>query len=434
MSTNSLGSGVAPTFEVLATLPPAAQLPRKPASRISQRHRENVLFAEGRSTEFPNLATKKIERDSRMTLVARAARSRNDARPLRRALQAGAVVLIAAVGIERLWEGGFWPGDVLGAYALGGLLLVALVALLARLDTAIGELSLIHAAHVPHDETRPHVHALTSLVRFEGDRVAKTYAPGFLPRALYWLAFQAPFPYVRNRAALRAAMHRRNFVALLTEYWYGESRVARDLGVERAADRYSLVGERVVGHAPTHRYVARAFLAGLAARFEEAGLPTWQIDPRQPRAIDNVLETGDGVYKVVDLESGLVSPMASLKTWRRAVRRGLAPFYDEVFFDLTRAYIAREEDRMRARLGAAWIKDLRATLDAAESETVAWRRGEPRLWNRLLTAVVTGFGIRTRRTRTSTPVTESPSMSTPPTPISLQTPVVLSCSPQPQAA
>jgi membrane-associated phospholipid phosphatase len=324
---------------------------------------------------------------------------RIDVRPLRHALQSGSVLLIAAVGIERLWEGAHWPSDVLGAYTLGGLLLIPLVALYTRLDTAIGGLPLIHAAHIRHDETRPHAHALTSLVRFDGDRVAKSYAPGLLPRALYWLAFQAPFPYIRNRAALNAAMHRRNVVALLTEHWYGESRVARVLGVERNDDRFELVSERVIGQSPANRHVARAFLAGLAARFEEAGLPTWQIDPRQPRAIDNLLETSDGVYKIVDLESGLVSPLASLKTWRRAIRRGLAPFYDEVFFDVTRAYIARNEEAMRARFGDAWLEDLHATLDAAESETLAWRRGEPRFWNRLLTGIVTGFGIRTWRTR-----------------------------------
>ncbi len=208
-----------------------------------------------------------------------------------------------------------------------------------------------------------------------------------LRRALTWLASQAPSPDVRNLATSRAAMRRRNLAALLTEYWYGESRIAR-----------------VSGHAPVNRYVARAFLAGLAARFEEAGLPTIHVDPRQPRAIDNLRETSPGVYKIVDLESG-VFPVVSLKTWSRALRRGRSPFANDIFFDVTRAYVAREEERMRAKLGDTWVANLQATLDAAESDR-----------------------------RMPSMVIDSSSISTPPTPLRLSAPLDLSCSPQRQAA
>jgi undecaprenyl-diphosphatase len=320
---------------------------------------------------------------------------------LRVGIQTFSVVVIAAMGVERVWEGAHWPTDVFGAYALGGLVLIGLVAVYHRLDGAISGLPLIHAAALPHDEERVHAHALTSLVLFDEAHVSKVYAPGLLPRALYWLAFQAPFPYIRNRAALNAAMHRRNLAALLTEYWYGSSRVARVTGIDRIDGRYALTSERIDGHAPASPYVAKSFLTGLRVRFEEAGLPTWQIDPRQPRAIDNLLQTGDGVYQIVDLESGLVSPMASLKTWGRAIRRGMAPFYDDVFFDVTRAYVARHEPAMRAAKGDAWLTELQATIAAAETETTAWHRAEPRLWNRLLTGIVTGFGVRTWQSRMS---------------------------------
>ena len=236
-------------------------------------------------------------------------------------------------------------------------------------------------------------------MRFAATTVAKVYGPGFLPRAISWPAFQAPFPYIRNRAALHAAEQRRNLAALLTAYWYGEPRVARVTAIAPYGDQYALVSERVDGHAPRDRAAAKAFLGDLRTRFEQAGLPTWQIDPRQPRAVDNVLETGDGRYMVVDLESGLVSPMASRRTWGRALRRGLVPFYDEVFFDVTRAYVAREEARMRAALGDARFADLLATLDAAEAAAEAWHASEPRLWGRLLRAVRHGFYVRTWKAR-----------------------------------
>ncbi|CAA9560687.1 MAG: hypothetical protein AVDCRST_MAG73-3670 [uncultured Thermomicrobiales bacterium] len=320
-------------------------------------------------------------------------------RPLRLAVRSGALAVLAAVGFSRVWDGAHWPTDVLGAYALGAMALSVLLALYARLDAAVGHLPLIRAERLAHDETRPHAHALTSLVLFERDTVAKVYAPGLIPTAIYWLAFQAPFPYVRNRAALKAAVQRRNLAALLTRAWYGEARVARALGVETIGGREALVSERIAGGAPTDRAKAKAFLTDLRTRFEAAGLPTWQIDPRQPRAIDNVLETPDGRYVVVDLESGLVSPMASKLTWTRALRRGLIPFYDEVFFDVTRAYVAQTEGSLRAALGEDGFADLEFTLDAAERDAAAWHATEPRLWSKALRFGITWFSVRAWKTR-----------------------------------
>jgi membrane-associated phospholipid phosphatase len=50
-------------------------------------------------------------------------------RTLRLAVRGVAVTLITATGFSRIWYGAHWPSDVLGGYALGGLLLVLLVAL-----------------------------------------------------------------------------------------------------------------------------------------------------------------------------------------------------------------------------------------------------------------------------------------------------------------
>jgi undecaprenyl-diphosphatase len=320
---------------------------------------------------------------------------------LRLSVQASSLAVILVVGFARIWEGAHWPTDVLGAYALGGALLAPLAWLYLKLDASLGHLPLIKAGRMAHDDARPHAHALTSLVLFEGKQVVKIYNPGLLPRVIYWLAFQAPFPYVANRAALRAAVARRNLAALLTKGWYGTERVARAEGIVVRNGRLALAGAFVDGHEPMHRTDAKAFLADLRRRFEDAGLPTWQIDPRQPRAIDNILETADGSYVVVDLESGLVSPLAGLTTWKRAIRRGLVPFYDEVFFDVTRAYVAREEAKLRASLGTEGYAELLATLDEAEREAAAWHKSEPRLWSKLLRWTTIALDVRgwPRRTR-----------------------------------
>ncbi|HLT21522.1 MAG TPA: phosphatase PAP2 family protein [Thermomicrobiales bacterium] len=320
-------------------------------------------------------------------------------RLLRYAIQGGSVTVMVVTGFERIWEGAHWPSDVLAAYTLGGLLLVAIIAAYQRIETAVGHLPFIKAAYIPHDEERTHAHALTSTVFFNDDSVSKVYAPGFVPRAIYWLAFQAEFPYIRNRAALEAARERRNLAAMLTEYWFGESAVARITGIDVIHGNLALTSERVDGGEPRDRGAAKAWLKDLRERFEEAGLPTWQIDPRQPRAVDNVLETADGRYMVVDLESGLVSPLASLKTWWRAFRRGMVPIYDDVYFDVTRAYVSEHAREMRAAMGPEWFQELERTLERAHQTADAWHSSEPRLWSRLLKAAWAGFYVRSWRSR-----------------------------------
>ena len=322
-------------------------------------------------------------------------------KPLRYSVRGVSASVILISGFDRVWEGAHWPTDVLAAYSLGGLLLVGVIAAYQRIESVAGHLPFVRAAYVPHDEQREHAHALTSTVFFNEDTVSKVYAPGFMPRALYWLSFQAEFPYIRNRAALEAAQERRNLAALLTEYWYGETAVARVTGIDTIDDNLALSAERVDGHEPADRAAAKTWLRDLRGRFEEAGLPTWQIDPRQPRAVDNVLETADGRYMIVDLESGLVSPLASLKTWRRAIRRGMAPIYDDVYFDVTREYVAANADQMTAAMGDAWMNDLQASLDRAEATTQTWHASEPRIWSKVLKAAWTGFYVRTWRSRAS---------------------------------
>jgi undecaprenyl-diphosphatase len=313
---------------------------------------------------------------------------------LRNGLRLFSAAVLLTVGYARLWEGAHWPSDVLGAYSLGFLLLAGILWAYNRADAAWGGLPLIRRGTIAHDEGLPHAHALTSVVLFRGQTVAKVYEPGLLPRVLYFAAYQAPFPYINNRAALEAAVARRNLAGLLSEYWYGERVVARALGVEDIDGRPALAGEFIDGRPAASKDAAKAFLRGLRANFEASGLPTWQIDPRQPRAADNVLEVAPGRYRVVDLESGLVAPIASPKVWLRAIRRGLVPLFDDIHADVTRAYIAREAAAMRERMGERWFAELEATLDAAETAQDAWRAGEPRLIGRFVGGFWSGWNYR----------------------------------------
>lgn len=303
---------------------------------------------------------------------------------IRRTVRTISAAVILSTGFARIWEGAHWPSDVFGAYAWGGLFLIVMFAAYNKIEAVAGHLPFIHAGEIDHDESQRHAHALTSVVVFNGDTVSKVYNPGFLPRAIYWLSFQAPFPYIANRNALNAAKQRRNLAAMLTEYWYGESRVARATSIDVVAGNLALSSEFVDGHAPSDRIAAKYFLRDLRDRFDQAGFPTWQIDPRQPRAVDNVLEAADGRYIVVDLESGLVSPLASVRSWMRAIRRGHAPIFDTVYFDVTRAYVGREAESIRSLKGDAWLAELELTLSQAESAANAWYASEPRIWSKIV--------------------------------------------------
>ena len=313
---------------------------------------------------------------------------------LRWGIQAFSVGVIVTIGIARVWVGSHWVGDVLAGYAFGGAFLVVTLALYRTMEPTTGRVGLIKATPVPHDDSLPHAHALTSTVLFRDGRVFKIYNPGFVPRMLYWGAFQAPFGYAHNRRAAEAAVLRRNLAGLLTEYWFGTNRVAPAIGVEVVDGWQAIVGQYMEGHEPTDHARARAFLHELADRFDEAGLPTWQIDPRQPRSMGNVLEGPDGEYRIIDLESGIVSPLASPRAWWRGIRRAQVPFYDDVYFDVTRAYIEREAAAMVTAKGEPWLDALRAQLDEAEQVANAWHRSEPRIWSRGLHLVWSGFGLR----------------------------------------
>jgi undecaprenyl-diphosphatase len=320
-------------------------------------------------------------------------------RLLRWPVRAVCAAIIVLAGFARVWLGAHWFGDVAAGYVLGGLVLMGVVAAYSAMAPTFAGIPLVRAAPVPLPRPPERVaHALTSTVAFVGERVLKIYNPGFVPRFLYWLSFQAPFGYQYNRLALEAAVLRRRLAGELTAYWYGENLVTPALGVEEVGGHLALVSAFVAGCEPHDHHHARAFLFDLAARFDAAGLPTWQIDPRQPRSLGNLIETAPGRYVVIDLESGVVSPLASPRAWWRAIRRSLVPFYDDVYFDITKAYLAREAPAILAARGDAFLERLEATVAEAEAAATAWHRSEPRFWSRAMHALWSA-GTLPRRAR-----------------------------------
>jgi len=176
-----------------------------------------------------------------------------------------------------------------------------------------------------HDPETREVSGIASHVVL--DRAAgtatKVYRRRFPIWILYWIAFQAPFPYATNMAALKAAQYRRRIAGLITKVFFGRDVIAPVIAVNREGDQFQFVTALVEGGPPGDKGRARRFLHDVTRAFIETGLPTWQVSPHNPRVLGNVMETADGNYWIIDLVHATVEihrdPEASPDTlhgWR----------------------------------------------------------------------------------------------------------------------
>ncbi len=235
-------------------------------------------------------------------------------------------------------------------------------------------------------------HSISSTVLL--DSVAgtahKTYAPPAWVRVLYRLAFQAPFPYSSNADALEAARLRREIAGRLMNYWSGVDLVAPVVDVPREADgSMAFVTRLVPGGAPVDRRHARKFLRTVTDRFLDAGLPTWQVTPFNPRAIGNLIASPDGSYRVIDLESNLVAPLFPVTGIVGMARQGTFPVFDDIDVQKLNDYLARQQSAITAALGAPYYDALTRSAASYDAAARRWHGSEPRLISRALR-----FGLR----------------------------------------
>ena len=221
----------------------------------------------------------------------------------------------------------------------------------------------------------------------------KVYHPSRKVRALYWLAFQAPFPYVANHAALEAARQRRAIVDVLTKYWFGHHLVARVVDIEDTADGgHDFITQLVRGNEPERKRRAWRFLKLLDRKFLEAGLPTWQVTPYNPHAITNFIERADGTFRIIDLESSLVSVLYPVTGIWRFMRHGLFPSFDDVDVVTLRRYVKKHASDVEASLAEANVGEEYAILldaiDRYEAAASEWHAAEPRYVTRFLQTFV----------------------------------------------
>jgi hypothetical protein len=215
----------------------------------------------------------------------------------------------------------------------------------------------------------------------------KMYRRRGIIEALYRIAFQAKFPYVDNRAALKAAQYRRKVAGLVTLYFLGQDVVTPVVAVERVDGRWRFVTELVKGGEPKDHDKAREFLHEVTAAFIQSGLPTWQVTPHNPRSLGNLMETEDGEYRIIDLESNVVTPMVPLsRVWTSAREAHLPPFDDIDLLKLWK-FIDDNWDDLQVKLGK---KDANALVTASAKYAFyerLWHENEPRVWSRTLRAI-----------------------------------------------
>ena len=246
--------------------------------------------------------------------------------------------------------------------------------------------------HERHSDISGGLASRVLLDRVHGTAIKK-YDPPWYVRLLYWLAFQAPFPYVRNEASLRAARARRIIASRLTEFWFGTDHVAATLDIRCDEEGCIFITQLIDGEVPKDKKQARAFLRKIAPRFQEVGLPTWQVDPLNPKAPGNIIETPDGDYKIIDLESGVASPIMPIGQWIDAIKAGMIPVFDDVFIAKTRTYIEKHASEIEAAVGPDCLRELQAAVDEYEDCAEQWQATELRIWSKLLRAVMTVGGI-----------------------------------------
>ncbi len=213
----------------------------------------------------------------------------------------------------------------------------------------------------------------------------KIYLPTRFVRLLYRLSFQGPFPYTDNAPALEAARLRRTIAGLLTKAWFGDNMVAQALDVRLEEDgRYTLVTELIRGTEPKDPRHAKLMLRQLTARFLDAGLASWQVGHYNPRALGNLIEREDGSYRIIDLESNLVTPIMPPGAAARAARRVQYPSFDDIDMPRLQQYLETNHQELATVLGP---EDTARLLNAAAAygrEQRAWQGGEPRIPGKLL--------------------------------------------------
>ena len=292
--------------------------------------------------------------------------------------------VIQAVGFARMFEQAHWPSDVAAGYLLGGLWLLLLIPFFLqfqRLSWLSSPKQTTELDVLPCESCRI-ARSIASTVVLDPVQgtATKVYRPPGVVRLIYWLAFQARFPYEHNVASLDAATYRRKIASALTINRFGKDLVAHVTGVTCGYGPCSFVTEFIPGEEVENDDAAKEFLGQVAETFAQAGLSVWQVNPRNPHAHTNLIRTPEGDSIIIDLESAIATPIPAPGQWLSALRRGSIPVFDDIDFERLRDYIAANQAALEASLGPDGLAELRDDTDRCEKAIRTWQDSEPRVW------------------------------------------------------
>ena len=296
--------------------------------------------------------------------------------------------LILATGPARIHEQAHWPSDVAAAYLFGAIWLLILIPLflkLRSLPSLFSPKGTEDLASLMGEGVRIEG-SIASVVVLDPNRgtATKLYRPPAVVRFLYWVAFQARFPYENNIAALEAGAHRRKIASLLTIHRFGKDLVAPVTEIGRMNGQATFVTEFVPGEKVGNTPAVKSFLGEVTELFAEAGLSVWQINPRNPHAHTNLIRTPEGDMKIIDLESAVVTPIPTPGQIRSALRNGAFPIFDDIDFDRMRDYVAANQTALLASIGAGGLRELSDAMARGERAMSTWKESELRIVGRTI--------------------------------------------------
>ncbi len=233
---------------------------------------------------------------------------------------------------------------------------------------------------------------------------------------IYFLSFQAPFPYGTSESATRAAFYRRKVVRDLTEFWYGIPLVADAIYTrwDTHTKSYVLGTEYIDGCGPkpgqfdphlfrnlarkylyllvkaiTKRDIKRArlheweiekvttVLDGLRDKFHRAGFIglEWQVDKRLSISTSNVLKDKSDRWMLIDMESGMPALVLPRYIWL-SIKTGKFPLFDDVDFTKLHEYLEINRVDIINEFGETRFQHLLANIQQLEYYTKRWKSSE----------------------------------------------------------
>ena len=244
--------------------------------------------------------------------------------------------LIVLVGPARIHVEAHWPSDVSAGYLLAALWLLVIIPIFVYLRGTRWMSAWQNKENpaVVACESCTVASSIASVVVLDPEEgtATKRYVPPPLVRVLYWIAFQAKFPYENNTAALESGRYRRQIASLLTTHRFGKDLVAPVTTIDCTHGSCSFVTEFIPGELAQNDKQAQKFLGEVSESFAEAGLSVWQVNPRNPHAHTNLILTPEGDYKIIDLESAVISLFPAPGQFRSSLKSGNLPIFDDIDF------------------------------------------------------------------------------------------------------